>query len=244
MTPNLHVFPSPEALAETLADKLMSLFGNSTSSAFHIAISGGTTPNLLFSALAGKYARSPIWNNIYFWWVDERMVPPDDADSNYGTAYKLFFSQIEIPKDNIHPIKGENAPETEALSYSSQIKESLPFSNGRPVFDLILLGMGDDGHTASIFPNQMQLLDSNNICEVAIHPQSRQKRITLTGQIINNALKVWFVVTGTSKADKLKTILLHYPNAIMLPAAHINPLNGELAWYTDEEATKDYFLHQ
>lgn len=236
MVPNLHFYPSPEALSKMLAEDLISLFGKSTSSAFHIAISGGNTPNLLFTALAEKYARSPIWKSIHFWWVDERMVPPDDAESNYGTAHKLLFSKTDIPKENIHRIKGENNPDTEAFSYSNQIIDTLPFSNGWPVFDLILLGMGEDGHTASIFPNQLQLFESDKICEVALHPQSGQQRITLTGPTINNALKIWFVITGSSKADKLKTVLGHHPDAKSLPAAHINPLNGILDWYVDEAA--------
>lgn len=236
MTPHLHIYPSPAALAETLADQLIILFDQHPFPLFHIAISGGKTPNLLFTALARKYAHSPMWKNIHFWWVDERMVPTQDAESNYGTAQKLLFSQIDIPKENIHPIKGDNDPTAEALSYSQQISSSLPFSNGWPVFNLILLGMGDDGHTASIFPDQMHLLESDQICKVAVHPQSRQKRITLTGQAINSASKVWFVITGAEKADRLKEIFLKDEPVKSIPAAHIRPLNGTLEWYVDEAA--------
>lgn len=242
MISNLHVYPSPESLAEALANELITLFGKNTDKIFHIALSGGKTPNLLFAVLAEKYARSPIWKNIHCWWVDERMVPSDDPESNYGTARKLLFSKTDIPQENIHPIKGENDPKAEALSYSKQIVDALSLSNGWPVFNLILLGMGDDGHTASIFPDQLHLLESTQTCEVAIHPQSGQKRITLTGPAINNAQRVWFVVTGASKADKLKTILLNDKAALSLPAAHISPLIGELAWYADEAASKDALL--
>jgi 6-phosphogluconolactonase len=238
MNPNLHTYPTPEALAEALADELITLFGKSADKIFHLAISGGKTPNLLFMSLAEKYAHLPVWKTVHFWWVDERMVPSDDPESNYGTARKLLFSKIDIPKENIHPIKGENDPKAEALSYSHQMADALPFSNGWPVFDLILLGMGDDGHTASIFPDQLHLLESSQICEVAIHPQSKQKRITLTGSILNNAQKVLFVVTGAGKADKLKTILSYDKDAQFLPAAHINPSNGELAWFADQAASK------
>lgn len=238
MTPNLHIYPSPEVLANVLADELMTLFGQHPFPLFHIAISGGKTPNLLFIALAGKYAHSLIWKKIHFWWVDERMVPSYDAESNYGIAQKLLFSQIEIPKENIHPIKGENDPTAEALSYSYQISNGLPFSNGWPVFDLILLGMGDDGHTASIFPDQMYLLRSNQICKVAVHPQSQQKRITLTCQTINSALKIWFVVTGTGKADRLKDFFSKDEPVKSIPAAHIRPLNGIVELYADEAAAE------
>lgn len=236
MISNLHIYPSPEVLAEALAEKLMTVMGQHPFPLFHIAISGGKTPNLLFSALAGKYAHSMIWKNIHFWWVDERMVLPEDPDSNYGTAQKLLFSRAAIPQENIHRIKGENDPTAEALSYSHQISNSLSFSNGWPVFDLILLGMGDDGHTASIFPGQIQLLESDQICKVAVHPQSGQQRITLTGQALNHAKNIWFVVTGASKAEKLKIIIEHQPRSKALPAAHIRPINGELEWYADQEA--------
>ncbi|MGE5395018.1 MAG: 6-phosphogluconolactonase [Candidatus Saccharibacteria bacterium] len=236
MTPNLHIYPSPELLAEALADKLITFFDQHTAPVFHVAISGGKTPNLLFTILAGKYAHLPIWKNIHFWWVDERMVPFEDDESNYGTAHKLLFSRIDIPEENIHPIKGENDPTAEALSYSHQISNSLPFSNGWPVFDLILLGMGDDGHTASIFPNQMQLLHSDQICKVAVYPQSGQKRITLTGPTINSALNIWFIVTGTAKADRLKEIFSGNEPAKSIPAANIMPLNGTLEWYVDKAA--------
>lgn len=236
MSPNLHIYPSPEELAERVAEELMALFGQSHFLAFHVAISGGKTPNLLFSVLSDKYGLSALWNKIHFWWVDERMVSPDDAESNYGTAQKLLFSQIAIPKENIHRIKGENDPNAEALSYSQQIKKMVPLQKGWPIFDLVLLGMGDDGHTASIFPDQLFLLDSSQICEVAIHPQSRQKRVTLTGRVINNAARVWFLITGAGKADKFKTILRNDNDAHLLPAAHIKPLNGALEWHADQQA--------
>lgn len=238
MNPNLHVFNSPKELAHELADKLLALLAKHLHHAFHIALSGGKTPNLLFTALADKYAVSSVWKDVHFWWVDERMVPPYDPESNYGTAQELLFSRINIPKENVHRIKGENHPHEEALSYSQQIRDSLPVSDGWPVFDLILLGIGDDGHTASIFPDQLHLLQSDQICEVAIHPQSKQKRITLTGQTMNASSKIWFVVTGANKAEKLKAIATNSLDSDTLPAAHIKPINGELVWYADQEAAK------
>lgn len=236
MIPNLHIFESPEELAEQLADELINLFGQHKSGAFHLAISGGKTPNLLFTALAEKYAQSPVWENVHFWWVDERMVPANHPESNYGTAHQLLFSRIIIPDENIHRIKGENNPEAEALSYSGQIQKKVSIKNGWPAFDLILLGMGDDGHTASIFPDQMHLFETNRICEVAVHPQSRQKRVTLTGKSINSALRVWFVVTGENKAERLKEISMNQESAKSLPATQIQPKEGELRWYVDKAA--------
>jgi len=234
----LHIFKSPEDLADKLADLMMSWVDAQSGNTFHMAISGGKTPDLLFSILAKKYADSSLWQKIHFWWVDERMVPPSDPESNFGVAQKLLFSLISIPEENIHRMKGENAPEAEALSYSTQIQENVPQRNGWPVFDLILLGMGDDGHTASIFPDQMDLLHSSHICEVATQPQSGQKRVSLTGKVICSASKVCFLVTGSNKAERLSEIWNNPEKAKLLPAAHILPQKGNLEWYVDESAAQ------
>ena len=238
MKNNLLIFKSPEELATKFADQLMNWVENYSGSAFHVALSGGKTPDLLFSILAEKYTDSLLWQKVHFWWVDERMVPPIDPESNFGVAQKLLFSQISIPEKNIHRIKGENTPEAEALSYSNQIQEKLPSQNGWPVFDLILLGMGDDGHTASIFPDQMYLLNSKHICDVATHPHSGQKRVTITGTAIFHASRVCFLVTGRNKAERLSEIWNNPKESKLLPATHILPINGHLEWYIDEPAAQ------
>ena len=161
---------------------------------------------------------------------------PDDPDSNFGVVYQLLFSKIDIPEVNIHRIRGEKEPLQEANNYIKQIKGSLKMNMGWPQFDLILLGMGEDGHTASIFPNQLELLKSERICEVATHPVTFQQRITLTGRAINCAAKVCFLVTGTNKAGCLSEIWLKSEKAKLLPAAYIQPANGELFWCVDESA--------
>lgn len=231
---DLIIYNTPEELAGAFADQLMDWIGESSGNSYHLAISGGKTPDLLFKTLAGKFADSPLWEKVHFWWVDERMVPPAHPESNFGVAQKLLFSKITIPEANIHRIKGENTPEIEALSYSAQILEKIPLSKDWPVFDLILLGMGDDGHTASIFPDQMHLLISDQICAVATHPSSGQKRITLTGTTINNARKVCFLVTGQAKAERISEILSTSEKANRLPAKFIQPASGNLGWYVDK----------
>ena len=190
----------------------------------------------MFSALAEKFAESPLWQKVHFWWVDERMVPPDHPESNFGVANKLLFSQISIPEGNIHRMKGENDPETEARSYSIQIQERLEPKNGWPVFDLILLGMGDDGHTASIFPDQMELLQSEAICAVAVHPESGQKRVTLTGKVLNNASRICFLVTGKTKAGRLAEITGKTKDGRKLPAFHVSNANENTQWFLDHDA--------
>lgn len=236
MKNKLYIFKSPEELAHEFANRLMSWVENHSGDEFHLAISGGKTPDLLFDILAEKYADSVLWQKIHFWWVDERMVSPTHPESNFGVVQNLLFSKISIPEENIHRIKGENTPEEEAFSYSAQIQEKLHSENSWPVFDLIILGMGDDGHTASIFPDQMKLLVSEKICEVATHPVSGQKRVTLTGKVINNAEKICFLVTGSNKAKRLNEIFDIQPEAVCLPASHIKSEEGIPEWYVDEAA--------
>ena len=166
------------------------------------------------------------------------MVPPADPESNFGVVERLLFSRINLPAENIHRVKGENDPEAEALSYSGHIREKLERTNGWPVFQLIILGMGDDGHTASIFPDQLNLLDSDQICTVATHPVSGQKRVTLTGKAINNAEKICFLLTGSNKAHRLMQIFSQSPEAKKLPASYIAMANGSLEWYVDEAAVQ------
>lgn len=240
MNLNINIYETPEKLAEELADQMMNWIGNHPEPVFHLAVSGGKTPELLFKALSEKYTESALWNKVHFWWVDERMVPPDDPESNFGMVNRILFRQIPIPGENIHRIKGENNPSTEALDYSHQIQHQLTIQDGWPIFSLILLGMGEDGHTASIFPDQMHLLESDKICEVASHPQSGQKRLTFTAQTINHALKVCFLITGSNKAERLMEILTNHENAKLLPASHIHPLNNDLNWYLDEEAAHNF----
>jgi 6-phosphogluconolactonase len=238
MNQKITVFKDPQGLADQVSDWLMDQIAKSTGSRFDLAISGGSTPNLLFTALASKYAESGLWQKTHFWWVDERMVAPDDPESNFGTAQKLLFQKIALPLENIHRISGDVDPLQEVENYSQKIKEAFNMVHGWPAFDLILLGMGDDGHTASIFPNQTELLTSNRICEIAHHPFSNQVRITLTGRVLNNAAKICFLVTGAGKAVRLSGIFSNAENSKQLPAAQIIPYNGELSWFLDNAAAK------
>ncbi len=169
---------------------------------------------------------------------DERCVPPDSEESNYKMANESLFKNISIPKENIFRIKGENDPIKETKRYEEVLKSNLLSLNGIPQFDLILLGLGEDGHTASIFPNQVNLFYSARLCEVAVHPQTKQKRITLTGKIINNAKHVVFLITGKNKANILSKIIDLNNSQGVYPASLVNPKNGKLTWFLDLEASK------
>jgi 6-phosphogluconolactonase len=233
---NIQIFKNTEALSHALAATLWGLSANKNT--IHIALSGGSTPKTFFEILAKEYGDKIKWENIHFWWGDERCVEPQDQESNYRMTRESLFDAISIPADNIHRILGEMEPDDEAKRYEQEISMMLNNENGLPVFDLIYLGMGNDGHTASIFPDRLELLDSTHVCEVAIHPESGQKRVTLTGKVINNAKSVCFLVTGESKAEKIEAIFKEKAGYLNNPAAHIRLGHGQLYWMLDEKAAK------
>jgi 6-phosphogluconolactonase len=154
-------------------------------------------------------------------------------------AREHLLSKVAVPEKHIHRIRGEADPEKEAQRYSAVLKNKLPQKYRTPAFDLVILGLGDDGHTASIFPYEIHLWDSKNYCEVATHPESGQKRITFTGKIINNAANVAFLVTGPSKAGKVGEILKSQGGYAHYPATKVAPRSGNLFWYLDGEAAKE-----
>ena len=236
---HINIFHTPLELAKEVARLIQQKANEKAASneQLYVAISGGNTPKLLFELLAEEYNTSIPWNNIQFYWVDERCVPPENEESNYGVANDILFNQIEIEESQIERIKGENDSGEEALRYSGILSSQLPLENGIPSFDLILLGMGDDGHTASIFPNQLELIKSENFCEVGTHPTSGQKRVTLTTKVINNAVATIFLVTGKNKAEIIKEIITKKGNYTKYPAANVKPHNGNLVWMLDKEAS-------
>lgn len=233
--PQTRIFPSPKEVAQAFADHLLALIHQKDR--LTVALSGGSTPKLLFRLLAEEYRTAADWSKLHLFWGDERCVPPDDSDSNYGMTRDLWLSQIEIPEENIHRVRGEDNPEAEAVRYAQEIKQSVSMQGDWPVFDLIILGMGADGHTASIFPHQIELLHSPDICAVATHPESGQQRISLTGQVLNQANEVIFLVTGASKTPVLTEIFGQTGNWQHYPASHIQSA-GSLTWYLDEAAWK------
>jgi 6-phosphogluconolactonase len=227
---------SPKKVAKRATKYILALMQNSGNQRFDIALSGGSTPKLLFERLAEKLIDKREWKRIHLWWGDERCVSMDSSESNFKMTEETLLSKVPLPKENIHQIRGEENPEAEALRYGEEIRNNLNLLHNWPVFDLIILGLGEDGHTASIFPDQMELLKSNEICDVAIHPATGQKRITLTGNVINNANEILFLVTGESKAEKVAEIMNNEISAEKLPAYHIIPTHGKLTWFIDEDA--------
>ncbi|MCX7986670.1 MAG: 6-phosphogluconolactonase [Bacteroidales bacterium] len=240
---SLFVAPTPVKLAEELAGWFYSqVFNHSNASKkYYIALSGGTTPVLFFNYLASYYGKYIDWGRIHFFWADERCVPPDDNDSNYKTAFVNLLSKIEIPSAQIHRIRGESDPHKESVRYAEEIMSIVPLEDNVPRFDLILLGMGADGHTASLFPDQAELYDGNKLVAVTINPNTQQQRITLTPWIINRAAKIVFQVTGFAKAGIVGEILQQKPEASQYSASKIKPIHGDMYWFIDAGAAKELF---
>ena len=231
-----HIYPDNPAVAQAFADWLVNwLQGRSRTT---IALSGGSTPKLLFQILADQYATQVDWSGVHFFWGDERCVPPDHADSNYGMTKTLLLDHIDVPSANVHRIRGEAEPAAEAIRYGQEIQATVSAVDGRPAFDLIILGMGSDGHTASIFPHEMHLLDETTVCGVATHPTSGQHRITINGPVLNHAYQVAFLVTGEAKAEKVQIILKQQTGYKAFPASHIAPAGGITHWFLDKAAAR------
>lgn len=230
------IFATPKKVYKKIAKEILRLTLNSSQAQFNIALSGGNSPKGLFKKISEKYADTIPWERIHFWWGDERCVSPESDESNFKMTNDYLLSKISIPKENIHRIKGEENPEKEAKRYSDEINSNLNQRRENPVFDLIILGLGNDGHTASIFPDQIELFADERICAVAQHPITKQNRITLTGRVINNANRIFFLITGENKAMRVSEIMNDNEAAKLLPAYYILPKNGELTWFLDEPA--------
>ncbi len=234
---NLQIFENGAAAAYAVAQLIKEKVDETPDmSFFNMAVSGGTTPRLLFELLGNEYSSSIEWKKVRLFWVDERCVEPTDSESNFGMTYDAFLQKTLVQGENTFRMRGEEIPEYEAERYSNLLLKELPASGGYPVFDLILLGMGNDGHTASIFPNDMSLLDSELSVAATVNPYTLQKRLTLTGNTINNAKQIVFMITGESKSEILKEIVENKPKAKNYPAAHIGTSKGNVDFMVDKAA--------
>ncbi len=200
------------------------------------ALSGGGTPQGVYAVLAAEPYRSAIrWESVHFYWGDERCVPPEDPESNYGQAAAILFPRIPVRKENIHRIHGELGGETAAADYVRELARRRQAGYGWPVLDIALMGMGEDGHTASLFPGQF-VPDPDVAPAIAVTADYQGRpaaRVTLTPQVFNTARNVLFLVAGEKKAPVLAKVLAGNSN---LPAGLIHPAAGNLTWHVDRAA--------
>ncbi len=237
MHENVEVHADNSALAEAVAGQIITqAWGAIAARArFSIGLSGGSTPRGLFEMLAQKpYAARLDWSKVHVFWGDERCVPPDDPDSNYGMAREALLKHVPLPDDNVHRVPGELPPAEAAAQYEQMLRRF--FDEQKPRFDLLLQGMGDDGHTASLFPHTKALRERKRWVIPNYVPRLDAWRITLTVTAINAARSVIFMVSGPGKAQALHDVLEgpHQPET--LPSQFVAPPNGQVTWMVDEAA--------
>ena len=203
---------------------------------FTVALSGGKTPRAIYSLLAEKFADSVPWHQVFVFFGDERHVPPDDPGSNYRMANEAFLCRVPIPAKNVHRIQAELPATMAADQYQSTLQEFFSFQNGRfPRFDLVMLGMGEDGHTASLFSGTTAL-DENSRLVVANHVEKLQTdRITLTFPVLNAAAEVMVAIAGQNKARVVRDIV-NSPQENLYPIQRVHPNDGRLLWLVEQTA--------
>ena len=240
-TPDLRISPDGPAVARAFADHLVNRLAAKKVGPLFVALSGGSTPKLLFKLLASEYKEKLDWSRIHFFWGDERCVPHDDPESNFGVVKDLLFDHVPVVWSQVHAVDTTKSPEEAAKAYGELMMQLLPSnSDGLPILDVNMLGMGSDGHTASIFPANMdELLTDKRICAVATHPETGQKRVTMTGPVLMASDEVAFLVTGNSKAQRIAQIINGEHGAENFPTAHIKPTSGKLIWFLDEAAAAE-----
>jgi 6-phosphogluconolactonase len=231
-----HIHAEPDAatlaryVAGWLADRIAAANGP-----FRLSLSGGSTPKALYRLLGDEPFRSRIaWDRVQFYWGDERFVPPDNPDSNYRMANDTLLSRIAAPARNIHPVPTNTDPGDCAGRYEALLKHDYgaqTFDPARPLFDVMLLGLGDDGHTASLIPGQPVLDEQTRWVAPVMHGRS-EVRITLTYPALESSRTIAFLVTG---AEKARTVRAVRDGDARLPAARIRP-HGEVLWFLDNAA--------
>ena len=234
------VFESPAEVARAAAEYWVSLKPHS------VALSGGSTPRVLYELLSDP--REPFrdqiaWDKTRFFFSDERHVPPDHAESNYRMVNEAMFSRVPVPPENIHRIPAENpVAEDAAKAYETDLRKS--FGEAIPAFDLLLLGLGEDGHTASLFPHSPALKETERYVVAPWVEKFNAYRITMTLPVLNNGKSVVFLVTGASKAKVLREVIKadkkpdKRANPDLYPAQAISPTNGAVSWFIDKAAAR------
>lgn len=233
----IQIFDTPELLAAATAHRFATLAEKASAQhPFRVALSGGNTPRHVYKLLASNEFKNKInWKFVHIFFGDERSVPPDDAASNYGMAKTALISRVPIPENNVHPISGAGDPHQNARSYERELRSCFT-SSAFPRFDLVLLGMGEDGHTASLFPGSEAISEETAWVVANWVAQLNEFRITLTAPAINAAAQILFLVTGASKASRLSAVLNGPFQPDLLPAQLIKPHQGELIWIVDKAA--------
>jgi 6-phosphogluconolactonase len=237
-TPNVQVFDDSGEVARAAARRIVELAGESIAArgTFSLALSGGSTPKAIFELLAADEFRTQIaWQSVHIFFGDERTVPPDHPDSNFRMANEAMLSRLPLPEANVHRINGVGDAAANASDYESDLRGYFGDSTW-PRLDLVMLGMGDDGHTASLFPETTALKEERLWVAANWVEKFGTWRITLTAPAINAARNILFLITGAGKADRLREVLKGERDTSRLPSQLIAPREGALEWYVDRAA--------
>lgn len=248
----LEVLPDPDALMRAAAELWVAAAAAiGASGRFAVALSGGTTPQRLYRLLGtDPYACRVDWSRVHAFWGDERGVAPDNPASNYRMASKALLTRVPIPAENVHRIRGEDEPAAAAAAYECDLREAFATPDGPPRlipgsrFDLVLLGMGEDGHIASLFPGTAAVREPARWVRAVVPADGSTARVTLTPAVINAAAEVVFLVSGRAKAATLRRVREgpYQPDA--LPAQIVAPRAGRLRWLVDADAASDLTTHR
>jgi len=237
---DLRRMTTPQDLFRAAADEVLRVAAQAISEhgRFTIALSGGSTPRSLFTLIAANASNALPWDKVFFFWGDERHVPPQDADSNYRMAQESLLSKVPVPAGNIFRIPAENPDAAAAAEgYEQTVRKFFETGPGEiPRFDVILLGMGPDGHTASLFPETPALQEKTRLVVANWIEKLKTYRITFTLPVLNAAACVFFLVSGTDKATVLREVLEGSAAGEKYPSKLVRPKEGKLIWFVDQAA--------
>ena len=235
---DLEIFDTPAALAQAVADRFMNAAQTAVGDrgGFYVALAGGTTPKAAYELLAAEpYATAIPWKDVFVYFGDERCVGPEDAESNYGMARRAFLDAVNIPSHNVHRLRGEDDPQRAADAYAAILVEDL---GAFPRFDLVMLGLGPDGHTASLFPGALAN-DGDALLAAPYVEKLRAFRLTLTPRVINNAREIVIATEGLGKAAVLAAVREGPLDPERYPVQRIAPTDGTLTWMADRAAAAE-----
>ncbi|MGD8697832.1 MAG: 6-phosphogluconolactonase [Gemmatimonadales bacterium] len=241
--PRVRIFEDADALARGAAVEFLQRAGAAVDAkgSFRVALSGGSTPRRLFRWLSAEPCRSAVpWERIHFFWGDERTVPPQHPESNFGAAEEALLSRVPVRAENVHRIEAERSPPGRAAAeYEATLRRVFRLSEDEwPRFDLVFLGLGADGHTASLFPGTDAVDETRRLVVSTWVERLAAHRLTLTCPVFNHAACILFLVSGADKAEVLAEILTAEVGEVRYPAQLIRPTEGELHWYIDQAADR------
>jgi len=238
--PKIVVLDDAQALYAHAAEEIAHLAGEAvcTHGEFTFCLSGGSTPASIYAMLGTKFMLSVDWKEVQFFWGDERCVPPDDPASNYAMAARTLLSKLTLRPDQVHRIPGERPPADAAAAYEKEIRSHFGLGQGEfPRFDLALLGLGDNSHTASLFPGSPAIHETERLAvAVEVDDPTQRHRVSLTAPVFNNAAHVMFIVAGEAKAQAVWNVLRGPRDVGKYPAQVIAPTDGDVIWLLDRAA--------